>query len=269
MKFYSYSPSQDELGADIIPTEDQTGLQLSSFTVPTNIADQVDFITAVATGNKTANETNGVELTFDHRLSQIEVRAKSESDTYDYKVIGVRIGRPETTGTFDFNTNKWEMDSWHNTEIYESTCDTVTLTADPVSIMGPSGNAMLIPQRLYGWDPVADPDNVARDAYLSVCVQITRKDNGYQMYPFLDENRTSYDYNKEFGWAAIPLATTWEQGKKYIYTLDFTYGAGHEDPDEPTPGRQILSPIKYTVKVNDWVDVNSDKVFDMTASQIN
>lgn len=263
MKFYSYSPSQDELGADIIPTEGQDGLTLQKFTVAEDIADQVDFITAIATGTKNANDQKGVELTFDHRLSQIEVRAKSENKTYTYQVCGVRIGRAEYIADFDFNTNKWTLDDWHNTAIYTSSCDTITLTPDPVSIMGPSGNAMLLPQKLYGWDPVADPDNVARDAYLSVLVRITRNDNGYVMYPFSDDTFTNEDGSKrEYAWASIPISGTWEQGKKYIYTLDFTNGAGNVDPDDPTPGKPVLAPIKLKVTVNNWVD--SESTMDMT-----
>lgn len=266
--FFAYAPSQDELGADILMKEDNSGMTLESFAVPESIADQVDFITANATGTKKNNETSGVELTFDHRLSQIEIQAKSESKQYTYKVIGARIGRPEYMGTFDFNTNEWTLDDWHDTAIYTSACDTTTLTATPVSIMGADGNAMLLPQTLTPWDITGDPDNVAREAYLSVLVSITQTDNGTQIYPFPNESDFTRKPVRQYGWASIPLSGTWEQGKKYIYTLDFTNGAGHVDPDDPYPGTEIISNIKFSVKVNDWVDANSGKVYDMTASQV-
>ncbi len=269
INFFAYAPSQDELGADIITKDDNSGMTLEAFAVPEEIADQVDFITANASGNRKANETSGVELTFDHRLSQIEIRAKSENKTYTYKVAGVRIGRAQYMGTFDFNTNEWNLDDWHDTAVYTSACDTTTLTANSVSIMGPSGNAMLMPQTLTPWAPTGDPDNVAREAYLSVLVNITRTDDGTQIYPFADEGKYTNAPVREYGWAAIPLASTWEQGKKYIYTLDFTDGAGSIDPDDPNPGQPIIGgPIKFTVKVNDWVDTNSDKVYDMNGSQV-
>ncbi len=267
INFFAYAPSQDELGADITMKDDNSGLTLQSFKVADDIADQVDFITANASGTRKDNEASGVELTFDHRLSQIEVRAKSESDAYNYKVIGVRIGRPQTTGSFDFNTNEWTLDDWHETEVYTSSCDTITLGATPVSVMGPSGNAMMIPQTLTPWSYDGDPDNLAREAYLSVLVNITTKDSGIQVYPWPSE--LSKRSNTEYGWAAIPLAGTWEQGKKYIYTLDFTNGAGHEDPDDPNPGEPVIGgPINFTVQVNDWVDTNADKVYDMNGSQV-
>ena len=269
INFFAYAPSQDELGADIIMKDDNSGMTLESFSVPEEIADQVDFITANAAGTRQANETSGVELTFDHRLSQIELRAKSENDTYTYKVVGARIGRPQYMGTFDFNTNEWTLDDWHDTAVYTSNCDTTTLSATPVSIMGESGNAMLMPQTLTPWDYKNDPDNVAREAYLSVLVNITRTDNGMQIYPFPSESDFTSKPVREYGWASIPLSATWEQGKKYIYTLDFTNGAGTTDPDDPYPGTPIISDqIKFTVQVNDWVDTNADKVYDMNGKEV-
>ncbi len=255
LRFLSYSPSQDELGADIVL--DNNSLVLTDFAVADQISDQVDFITADASGNKKENEVSGVELTFDHRLSQIEIQAKSGSKTYNYKVLGARIGRAQYVGSFDFVTKQWTLDSWHDTAVYDTQCDTTELTTTPVSLMGAAGNAMLIPQTLTPWDPMGDPDNVAREAYLSVLVQITRKDNGMQIYPYPDDRN-----HRQFGWVSIPLKGTWEQGKKYIYTLDFTNGAGNIDPDDPNPGEPVLGAIKFTVNVNPWV--NSDNQIPMT-----
>ena len=264
IKFFSYSPSQDELGADVTAKEGTSGLTLVNFSVADTIPEQVDFITAYASGKKSENETTGVELTFDHRLSQIELRAKSESDTYTYKVKGARIGHVQYMGSFDFNTNEWTLDEWHDTQSYLTACDETTLTAEPVSLMGASGNAMLMPQKLTEWDYHGDPDNAARGAYLSVLVQVTRTDNGFQVYPFANETEITRNNVRQYGWASIPLSGTWEPGKKYIYTLDFSNGGGHVDPDDPYPGNPVIGgEIKFTVKVNDWVDANADKVYDM------
>lgn len=257
LEFFAYAPSQDELGTDIVSATDKAGVTLENFSVAENIADQVDFITANATGNKKDNATAGVELDFYHRLSQIEIQAKSENPTYTFKVTGVRIGRPQYMGTFDFNTNEWTLDDWHDTAVYTSSCDEVTLDSTPQSIMGPSGNAMLIPQTLTPWSPLDDPDNVAREAYLSVLVRITRTDNGYVIYPFSNDKLTDANGQpRQYAWASIPLKGTWEQGKKYIYILDFTEGAGNVDPDDPTPGEPVLGEIKFKVNVEDWVDDN-------------
>lgn len=261
LSFYSYSPSMDELGADI--TIDGKKLTLENYVTPEEIADMKDFITAEATGNRKDNEASGVALTFSHRFSQIEVQAKTDNDNLVYEVAGVRIGRPQTTGSFDFTTNEWTLDDWHETAVWTSSCTPVTLSTNAVNIMGPSGNAMFIPQTLVGWSPVNDPDNVAREAYLSVLIRITNKD-GVQLYPFPSDTQIdpATGAKRKYAWASVPLSGTWEQGKKYVYTLDFTNGAGNVDPDDPNPGNPVLGdPIKFTVNVLDWV--NSDKPIDM------
>lgn len=250
--FYAYSPNADALGADVVINSKQKELQ--SFAVPENIADQVDFITANASGTKDANGTTGVELTFGHRLSQIELRAKADNPNYTYKVRGARIGRAEYIGTFDFATNEWTLDDWHDTSVYTDSCSEVTLSATPLSIMGESGNAMLLPQTLTPWSPTDDPDNVAREAYLSVLIQITSAD-GAQVYPFPSDKQIdpATGQKRQYAWASIPLSGTWEAGKKYVYTLDFSNGAGFVDPDDPTPGEPVLGdPIKFSVDVTSW-----------------
>lgn len=248
ISFQAYAPSMDELGADIEISDDAPNMTLQSYVTPDSIGDMVDFITANAVGTRENNEASGVELTFKHRLAQIELRAKSENPTYTFEVAGIRIGRPQTTGSFDFAKEEWTLDSWHNTAVWTSSCTPTTLTADPVSIMGPAGNAMFIPQTLTAWSPTGDPDNVAREAYISVLVRISTTEDGVQVYPFPTDTR-----NVKYAWASVPLSGTWEQGKKYIYTLDFTAGAGNVDPDDPTPGKPVLGgPIKFTVNVDNW-----------------
>ncbi|MDE6578616.1 MAG: fimbrillin family protein, partial [Muribaculaceae bacterium] len=185
----------------------------------------------------------GMELVFDHRLSQIEINAKSENTAYIFKITGIRIGQPVSKGTYDFDSNNWSLDS--EKAIYEETYTTpVTLTADPVNVMGAGGNAILIPQQLTGWDPESDAANNNQGAYLSVKLQINSQ-AGAQVYPFPgDANCT---------WAAIPIDTKWEPGKKYVYNLDLTHGGGYVDPKDPQPGKPVLGgPIKFTVDVTDW-----------------
>ena len=67
----------------------------------------------------------------------------------------------------------------------------------------------------------------------------------------------------------MAIGTNWEPGKKYVYTLDFSNGAGKVDPEkeQPTdpdvdpfdPGENILgSSIKFTVEVTPWEDAAQD-----------
>lgn len=239
--FLAYAPS-DLTGVNVT-SENKT---LEKFTPAESIANQVDFISAQASGTRSANESAGVPLDFAHRLAQIEVQAKTSNDVYNFEVTGVRIGRPVSGGSFDFDSNVWTLAT--DKADYETTYATaVKLGEDATSVMGTDGNAMLIPQQLTAWNATADGANAAQGAYLSIKLRITAAETGTQIYPFPS--------NGEDQWAAIPVNTNWEAGKKYIYTLDLTHGAGYVDPKDPDGGKPVLGgPIKFTVKVEDWTD---------------
>lgn len=246
LAFYAYAPAQP--GGKI--TIDSNVKTMTDFSPAADLGKQVDFITSYATGTRSANEGSGVELTFNHQLSQIEIRAKSGNDAYTFEVSGIRIGEPVSEGAFDFGTSAWTLGS--DKTIYEDTYDTPkTITSEAISIMGAGGNAMLLPQQLTAWDVDGDAANSAQGAYLSVKLKITTTATGIQLYPFPS--------NPDCDWAAIPIDTNWQPGKKYIYTLDFTHGAGNVDPKDPDPGKPVLGgPIKFTVNVIDWVDTPED-----------
>ncbi len=244
ISFYAYSPAAP--GGTVTLNHDTK--TLTDFSPATAIEDQVDFIsTDEVIGKKTTNEASGVELTFNHRLSQIEVQAKADNPAYIFKISGVRIGQPLSKGSFDFTTNTWTLGADKDT--YEETySDQITLTADPVSIMGSEGNAMLIPQQLTAWQPDTDAADAQGGAYLSVRLQINTAD-GAQVFPF--QNGAT--------WAAIPISTNWEPGKKYVYVLDFSHGGGNVDPKDPDPGEPILGgPIHFKVNVTSWASAGDN-----------
>ncbi len=246
LAFYAYAPANP--GGDVTITADSK--TMTDFSPAATMADQVDFITANATGTKDANEVSGVPLTFNHRLSQIEVRAKSDNEVYTFAITGVRIGEPVAKADFDFTTSAWTLGT--DRAIYTDTyTDAKVLTSDAVSVMGDGGNAMILPQQLTAWDPTNDASNTASGAYLAVKLKVTTTETGVQLYPFPS--------NADCQWAAVPIDTNWEPGKKYIYTLDLTHGAGNVDPHDPDPGKPVLGgPIKFTVDVTEWVDAPYD-----------
>lgn len=244
LSFYAYAPSNP--GAPV--TISNSSKMMTDFSPAASTADQVDFITATATGKKSLNEGTGVPLTFNHQLAQIEILAKSDNDAYTFKISGMRIGQPVSKGTFTFDDSAWTLGT--DKAIYEESCDEVTLTPTAVSVMGEGGNAILIPQQLTAWDINNDAANANKGAYLSVKLQINTA-AGAQVYPFAS--------NADCDWAAMPIDTDWQPGKKYIYTLDFSHGAGYVDPNDPVPGTPVLGgPIKFTVDVVDWEPENVD-----------
>lgn len=256
LSFYAYSPAAADLNATI--TINNTTKKLIDYSPAAVIAEQKDFITTVASGSKN-DESAGVALTFEHRLSQIEIKAKNANEAYVYKVRGIRIAKAVSKGTFDFETNAWTTTS--DKADYQVTYDTEkTLTATAVSMMAAENdNAMLLPQSLIQWNPTTDKTNTQAGAYLALLVNICTKD-GAQVYP-----ATAGAYK----WTAVGIDTTWEAGKKYIYTLDFSNGAGKVDPEDPQPdpqpnpqpGDDILgSPIKFTVTVTPWADATQSDI---------
>lgn len=258
LDFVAYSPSETDLGGTL--KIDNATKELKDFSPAAEIADQKDFVTATASGTKADNQTNGVALTFAHQLSQIEIKAKNTNTGYIYKVVGVRIGKPVSKGTFTFTDSKWALTTADKTNYaveYETTPR--TLKAEAATMMGTANdNAMLLPQQLTAWASETDKTNNNNGAYIALKIQITTKD-GARVYP------AKGDYD----WAAVAIGTKWEAGKKYVYTLDFSNGAGKVDPEKPTPtpdpekpdpfnpGDDILGkPIKFTVTVTDWVAAN-------------
>lgn len=250
LSFYAYSPAAADLNATV--TIDNTTKSLVDYLPATAIADQKDFITAFTSGSK-VNETTGVALTFEHRLSQIEIKAKNTNEAYVYKVKGVRIAKARSKGSFDFVTNAWTLAT--DKADYQVTYDSEkTLASAAASMMAAENdNAMLLPQQLTAWTPDTDGTNANNGAYLALLVNICTKD-GAQVYP-----ATAGEYK----WTAVGIDTNWKAGKKYIYTLDFSSGAGKVDPEDPQPdpvpnpqpGDDILgSPIKFTVDVMAWAD---------------
>lgn len=257
--FHAYSPSSADLGGTMTLTKDEK--KLSGFSPAAGMNDQKDFVVANATGSK-ADEETGVALTFKHALSQVQINAKNANGGYIYKVKGVRVGSVGSKGDFTFplSATSWALDADNTKAKYQSEYDTeIVLKADAQVLMGDNGNAMLIPQQLTAWAPETDKSNRAKGAYLAVKVNITTKD-GAQIYPAKEG---------EYDWAAVAIDTKWESGKKYVYTLNFTDGAGKVDPEKPEPTDPTTDPfnpgddivggkIKFTVDVEEWTETPVD-----------
>lgn len=253
LNFYAYAPST-------LGFANKDGKLGSDFTIGKNVAEQVDFIAAYNSGNKAKNGAKGVQMTFKHMLSQIEIKAKSSSAVYEYTVAGWRVGSVNNKGRFSFQEQAdapgtWSLDKT-GFDDYINTDETATktLAKDAVSLMTKDGgNTMLLPQQLTAWDTENDKNNINKGSFLAVYIniKIIDGDNKVQYYPAA---AAEGETQKRFGWACIPVNTKWEPGYKYIYTLDFTNGAGKYPPEDPdVPGEDILTdPIRFTVDVEPW-----------------
>ena len=102
-----------------------------------------------------------------------------------------------------------------------------------------------------------------------VMKRLYRNDNRY----FIDTEFTAdSEYTlpatqeiREYGWAALPVATDWKAGYEYTYVLDYSQGVGLHDPDDPDPGAPILNEVAVSATVKQWdAPVGEHKVIDLT-----
>lgn len=252
------------LGANASIDINASAQTLSKFSPNESVGSQVDFVTAYATGTRADNEASGVELNFKHTLSQIQIKAKSDNATYKFEVNGVKIATVNSLADLNMNEGKieWtplkaqESDAHFAKDSYIVNLDNVielTASVADISDNENSGFAMLIPQQLVKWDNKADAKNTQKGAYLAVSLRITTKNaDAMKVYP----------KTEDFGWACIPVGTNWEPGKRYIYTLDFSKGAGQFPPEDPdTPGEDILGgPITCSVAVESWTKADPSEI---------
>ena len=235
LTFYAYAPSATQLGGELSITN--SGKTLTEFSPKANISDQVDFIFATATGNKNDNETTGVDLEFEHMLSQIQINAKNAHSGYIYSVAGVRISGVVSKADFDFETATWSLstDSDDKSTYTVTHATDITLDADTKTIMHTqviggetvSDNAMLLPQDLS-----ADGMDVKFGVYVNV-----KAANGSQVFP--------ESLSETYGWLETPIETNWEPGFKYVYNLDFS------------SGNSLGDPIKFIMSVTPWGEKNT------------
>lgn len=279
------SPSTDNVSVAI-----NGATQNLTFTTANNIADQIDIVTAYINAGKSDVKENGIDLTFNHALCQIEIKALSNNKEYYFDVCGYAICKVKNEGVLALKTAGAAPDAVSSTmsasswTIKNSTDDYVKYfepsTDKPALRLGPdaasiseytnpnAGYIMPIPQQLTAWDHIHDSSNSRNGAFLALLVKITNKSSKFVAFPRGDTHETGEKNvnagagNSEdvdgYGWACVPIDTKWEPGYRYIYTLDFTIGAGQFDPKDPyQPGEDILGgPIKFNVTVADWKDAN-------------
>ena len=230
LHLYGYAPAAPgKNGTFQIDKDAQT---LTDFVPFATAAAQQDFVYAKSTGNNATNGTTGVELNFQHALTEISVAAKNSNTAYTVKVTGVKLGNVKTKGTFTFPSIANSAASWTlstaDVGSYETTWSTATALTSSVSTLDEANVAfMLLPQQLE------KSDKASEKSYLALKVNIT-----------MQGGKVIRD-----GWAYIGLNTNWEMGKHYTYTVDFSDGAGQDEN-----GKQIISgkEMVLKVKVTPW-----------------
>ena len=262
LSFFLTSPKLSEWATDFELTADNKAQELL-ITIGENISTQKDYVVAYLPNANKDEFNKPTEAHLKHLLSSIEIKAKNTNDAFRYEVKGIRLNGVNRKAFVNFLTESASY-SAIDTRTYELTYSTaVTLNGESQSLMGSAQNAILAPQPKEGtlahrWDGSAPA--LSTQSYISVLVNITSK-YGAQVYPA----------GGGFGWVAIGLPYEWESGKKYVYTLDFSDGAGRVDPNpgdavhpgvgDPALGKPILGKrVKFGIAVSPWGDGGSTDV---------
>lgn len=284
--------TKNENGTEKFIYSGTTSLAFEGFAVNNTVSAQTDFIYAVA--KDAAKTTDGTTtLNFRHALSQIEFQAQNLNSKIFVKIDGVSVKQVYSVGDFSVNvstTNNFQDHafgttadtdnrvgrcSWNNQKTkasYDVTFDltSVNSSATSLTVTDASGefntNTMyLLPQTLTAWNKsVAAADPAQTNSYFIVNALIYNMPTPSSTP---EEQVVVWGDNSSGSWKTKPIAipvpasTTWEDGKRYVYTFVFTTtGNGGYDPTTNDP---VLTPITLKVTVDDFVDAgNSDVKMD-------
>lgn len=280
-RFIGIHPAKADWKGTLDIAADQVAYQAQ---IPTAIADQKDLIIDAVNGTD-AQATTGVQMNFQHILSQLQFKVKSSNKSLTYHIAGIRIVNADSKGSFSFNTVT-KQGTWQEQTEGKVTYE-MLFKDNPIELNGttltsgtltPENNgAMIVPQKLTPWNGkvVSNADPYDGGAYIALLINVKYTNGGKYMYPAKAQNDTDY------GWVAVPVSAAagktqaiWSMGNKYIYTLNLTDGCGKVDPVTPNPEGGVVDPggkdpepgatifgkqIFFTVTVADWGNgLNSD-----------
>ncbi|MBD5366158.1 MAG: fimbrillin family protein [Bacteroides sp.] len=240
-----------------------------------------DFITAKASGTKKDNEKTGVELTFEHRFAQVEIKVLSRNKDFEIEVGRGWIGplmrwksiydflantwtSTNLTGSYNFNSLPYVVNNETITGLGHSV--KVNETAQTLTDNGTNGrNLLIVPgQDIKAWDVANDKTNTKQGGFIALVLNVKKDGKPYFNQEDYDVDVTKSFINISDGSqgivSMIPLAHKYEAGKKYVITIDLTDGLGYWRHDTPELGGDPLlgNPITITsVEVTDWVNTTN------------
>lgn len=212
----------------------------------------LDVMYAIAP-NQTQTKENGgrVKFQFKHILSQVVFKAKTQLENMEVEINEIKIHNPWTKGTYTLPKTSSEKGTWELTAptvgskwgaftVVTGKKITVTSNGADISVDGPM---LFVPQELTAWD--VKKTKAEADTEHQVYLEITCKIKQETEYVFgsATEYKTLY----------VPFGQTWEQGKRYTYTLIF--GGGYDDHGLP-----ILQPINFEAVAENWEEANATDI---------
>lgn len=220
----------------------------------------IDVMYAIAKDQTKIINSGKVALTFKHILSQIAFKAKTKEADMKVEIKGMKIHNIQTGGTFTFpddaNTAATREANWTpngiNALTYTIGVKNKTTVTDALSEIF-TEPILFVPQKLTPWATTAsapitkEAADAAKQSYLEVNCKIWK--DGHLIFGTETEVENLTD-NEGYKTLYVPFGTSWEPGKRHIYTLIF--GGGYDNQGNP-----FLTPINFEPTVEDWNDVTS------------
>ena len=283
LNFYAYNTPEKGVFTRNIDANNET----LTFAPSSTLAEQEDLVAAKALNQTLAltNSSLATDLTFNHYLTQVIVKAKNSNSTYKVEVDGVKFANLAGEGTYSFSTEKMaapegKINSSTSAD-YVATFGATELSDTETEVMtdGDAGRWYLVPQEVKPWDQANNKDNASvvatnNGTYLALKVKITAKHGNsiLKIYPATGDDSA---------WMAVPVPVAQDatkfalaQGKKYTFIINFfsdnnKSGAGFVDPEVPgdldgNPGTSdagkpiVGNVIKFSAEVNNWDETNTE-----------
>ncbi|MBE6214517.1 MAG: fimbrillin family protein [Rikenellaceae bacterium] len=285
--FYGIYPTTDDVATSPI-TVDMANKTVSYDIYTGNMMDwnPTDWVYAVNVDE--ARQTTKVPMNFRHAMSQIVFQVKNTNSRLKVTIPEGTIDLmcasqkgvytlPSEDTAIEANYADRVMGSWvvadlsegHGCYVWANIKGTVLdgvsecMVAD---FMAEDGAMITVPQTVAAYDYREDGDNEKQLAYFRMKVLIEQEDT--EIWPGYSASALEEVVKGQPYWVAIPISATWEEGKKYTYTLIFGNGAGIVPPGTPVPpgeeiepGDPILAPIRFTVTIDDIVDAGNKDIY--------
>lgn len=242
LNFYALTPAEND--------NYSFNSEALTYNVPTDNAQQQDVMVARANDQTSETSNGNVALQFQHALSQISFSAKTNSTDLTVEVNGITVHNVNNSYTFNLKDGSAATSLGNETANYAigmaASPVTVSSTTDATNLTADNGVLLMAPQTLTAWAnntaTTAADAATPKQSYLEISCKIMS--HGLYLVGSADEYGTAY----------VSFPTTWEAGKKYVYTLVFGGGKKADGTDQ-------LTPITFSVTATDWntdAENNSD-----------
>lgn len=258
LNFYAVSPASvsDDMFANFHWSigKDSKTIYYSGIDEYNNKTNEVNYDVMYAVAENQTQSTNEgkVKFNFKHIMSQVVFQAKTQYEDMQVDIKDIKIHNYKFSGTFTFptNGNDPEQSNWVPQTLSNKPEATVGKAQSTISVTSNSTTTdislnkpmLFIPQKLEAWDTRNSIDQANTDKKSFLEIECKIQQNG----EYLHGTATS------FAKLYVPFGTSWDPGKRYIYTLIF--GGGYD-----AQGQAILKPINFEAETTKWVDDINNK----------